>query len=123
MRLGKIQIEMSYVVDLDDEDMVQHARDALAEDVASMTLHDGGLIPQIITEGNFSENDIPEFLLDDGNTYLIRHKGNDCLYWKDGYRWVNKDIAQEYESPERYSTSLPEKGEWIQDLDAIVIPE
>ena len=64
MRLGRIEFNMGYVVDLDNKDMVWHAKDAIADDVMSVV--QGGNIPlDTITEGKFVEGDIPDFLLDD----------------------------------------------------------
>jgi len=65
MRLGRIEFNMGYVVDLDNEDMVWHAKEAIADDVMSV-VQGGRSIPlNTITEGKFVESDIPDFLLDD----------------------------------------------------------
>jgi len=66
MNLGKVVINLEYVVDLDDEEMVASAQDALYEDLMTAHKHNG-LVNWIgIREGDegLSESDIPEFLLD-----------------------------------------------------------
>jgi len=63
MRLGKVQIGHSYVVDLDDKDMVDHAKDALYEDLMNAVKYDE--LPSNIEAVNApdaSEGDIPDFL-------------------------------------------------------------
>ena len=53
MRLGRIEFNMGYVVDLDNEDMVWHAKEAIADDVMSV-VQGGRSIPlNTITEGKF----------------------------------------------------------------------
>jgi len=42
MRLGKVKFEMSYVVDLEDEEMVERAKQILAQDVIDMIRTNGG---------------------------------------------------------------------------------
>jgi hypothetical protein len=42
MRLGKLKFEVAYVVDLDDEDMVERAKQVLAQDVIDMVHLNGG---------------------------------------------------------------------------------
>jgi hypothetical protein len=65
MRLGKVKISLEYVVDLDNEEMVDHATGALYEDLMEAYKHNyvGNFI---ITEEDKSlkEENIPEFLLD-----------------------------------------------------------
>lgn len=65
MRLGKAKISLEYVVDLDNEEMVDHAIGALYEDLMEAYKHNyvGNFI---ITEEDKSlkEENIPEFLLD-----------------------------------------------------------
>lgn len=64
MRLGKIVIDTGYVVDLDNEEMVRNATDALYEDVMNAIKHDeiGAWITTSTTDG-LLESDIPDFLL------------------------------------------------------------
>jgi hypothetical protein len=66
MRLGKVKIQIEYVVDLDDEEMVQHAFDALYEDLCGACKYDSIHDVLEITEEDPSlkQEDIPEFLLD-----------------------------------------------------------
>lgn len=66
--LGKVYFELEYVVDLDNPDMVQHAKTALWEDIMSMFKYDE--IHNCIgvkEDKKAKEKDIPEFLLDDGD--------------------------------------------------------
>jgi hypothetical protein len=64
MRLGKVTINLEYVVDLDNEDMVTYAKDALYEDLmTAYTYNDIGDWIKVEEAPEASENDIPEFLL------------------------------------------------------------
>lgn len=63
MRLGRVEYNIGYVVDLDNEDMVDHAKEAIFEDLQSAWKN--GFVPHIDKDGEYSENDIPEFLLDE----------------------------------------------------------
>lgn len=40
MRLGVVELKVSYVVDLDNKDMVENAIDTVADDIYSMVKHD-----------------------------------------------------------------------------------
>jgi len=62
MRLGRVEFNIGYVVDLDNEDMVEHAKQSVMDDIDSAQRH--GCIIGIEKEGDYSENDIPEFLLE-----------------------------------------------------------
>lgn len=65
MRLGKITFEISYVVDLDNQDMVEDAKQCVNENVHGSVKHNS-VYPsiKILTEDNtLRENDIPRFLL------------------------------------------------------------
>ena len=66
MRLGRIAADFSCVVDLDNPDMVAHAKDAIHEDVMSAVKHNEVLawIKEVPTRVEDMEEDIPEFLLD-----------------------------------------------------------
>lgn len=66
MRMGKVRILDEYVVDLDNEEMVEHAKDALIEDVFNTIKFDSvqdGI--EIIEDATLIEADIPEFLRED----------------------------------------------------------
>ena len=68
MRLGKVSITHEYVVDLDNKDMVDHAKESLKEDIDSMVKYNevDHAISIIKNSKGLSQNDIPEFLLDQG---------------------------------------------------------
>lgn len=67
MRLGKVKLHLEYVVDLDNESMVDHAKDALLDDIMDSykynTLH--RLIEITEQDANLKQEDIAEFLLDE----------------------------------------------------------
>ena len=65
MKLGKVELSLSYVVDLENETMVDHAMIALYEDIISAVKYDkiNHLINTYI-DHNAIEDDIPEFLID-----------------------------------------------------------
>lgn len=62
-RLGRVCISLSYVVDLDDEVMVDEARECLYEDIMNIfkynELHDH---IDIVEDKRAKEKDIPDFL-------------------------------------------------------------
>lgn len=68
MRLGEVFVEIRYVVDLDNETMVNHANDALVEDITQMVYRGGfeEVSRQIKSKEDSSLNvaDIPAFLTD-----------------------------------------------------------
>ena len=72
MRLGKVEINYGYVVDLDSEQMVEQAKLCLFEDMINFYKYDQieehiGIRPNQVTEYSttFSEDDIPSFLIED----------------------------------------------------------
>ena len=67
-RMGLVRFELSYAVDLNDESMVDHAKECLYEDIMPMVKHDETLNRiQIVETSDVSYDDIPEFLLDERN--------------------------------------------------------
>jgi hypothetical protein len=64
MRLGRVTISVSYVIDLDDQNMVNHAKECVYEDVMNMVKYNE-VAGWINTEEdpNASKEDIAEFLL------------------------------------------------------------
>lgn len=71
MRMGKLIIELSYVVDLDNEEMVEHAKQLLYDDVTSLA-NDVDIHSWVATieDSSLSERDIPSFLLDEEDEEL-----------------------------------------------------
>lgn len=67
MRLGRVFINFSYVVDLDDQDMVHHAIESIHEDIMSYVKRDENPDEAVNIEEDpsLSEGDIPEFLRED----------------------------------------------------------
>lgn len=67
MRLGKIYIDASYIVDLDDEDMVAHAKEVLCEDIYQAGKYnetDYWIKIEETDPGLYTESDIPDFLME-----------------------------------------------------------
>lgn len=63
-RLGYVRICHKYLVDLDDESMVEYAKDAIYDDISQMTKYDETYDAISIVEApDAKEEDIPEFLL------------------------------------------------------------
>lgn len=65
-RMGLVRFELSYAVDLNDEAMVDHAKECLYEDIMSMVKHDetfNGI--QVIENSDISYDEIPDFLIED----------------------------------------------------------
>jgi len=71
-RLGVVKLDMKYVVDLDDEEMVQDAMDALFEDMLEQ-IKKGTLIDVIISEEDHSVTwgDVAYFLKEEVGDVLV----------------------------------------------------
>lgn len=69
MRLGKVKVNLEYVVDLDNEAMVVHAKDSLVEDIYSAVKNNevDWLVVTIPDCKDVSESDILEFLKEQEN--------------------------------------------------------
>lgn len=74
MRLGRIEFNIGYVVDLDNEDMVEHAKEAIYEDVINASQYGINFNLKKDEMDGLTENDIPDFLLDE-----------ECLIDADGF--------------------------------------
>lgn len=73
MRLGRVVFNMGYgyVVNLDNEEMVQHAKDCMYEDVMSMVKYnDLASAIDTVEDSNVKEDQIPDFLTEDRTDYL-----------------------------------------------------
>jgi len=57
LRLGRVEAVFSYVVDLDNEDMVQEAKEAIREDIIN-----GNFFLKIVEDKKATIGDIPDFL-------------------------------------------------------------
>ena len=65
MRLGRVCINIGYVVDLDNPAMIQEAMDCLYEDVAnSVKYNEECSLIKVVIDPKFKKSDIPDFLLD-----------------------------------------------------------
>jgi hypothetical protein len=69
MRTGRIEYSLGYTVDLDNVQMVQHAQDAIIDDVINAVFRQGSedILAYITAEENpsLNQSDIPDFLLED----------------------------------------------------------
>ena len=65
-KLKKVTLDLYYVVDAEDEQMIHYAKDCLYEDIMSAVKHDElfGLI-RVVDAPGAKECDIPEFLLEE----------------------------------------------------------
>jgi len=66
MRLGRVRVSIEYVVDLDNKEMVDHAKDCIVEDIDNaVKFNEEHTLLEIDTDGHgLEESDIPEFLLE-----------------------------------------------------------
>lgn len=66
MKLGRVQISHSYIVDLDNKEMVSEAKDCLYEDLMNSVKYDTlyGEI-EAVKAPDADEGDIPEFLTEE----------------------------------------------------------
>jgi hypothetical protein len=64
MKLGKVKIELEYIVDLDNQDMVDQAKNALYEDLMNAAKYEElfDMIEITDEDKTLKETDIPEFL-------------------------------------------------------------
>lgn len=62
MRLGRVYIEFSYVVDLDNQDMVDHAVESIHDDIMNYGKYNEGLAVNTEEKPDLTESDIPSFL-------------------------------------------------------------
>ena len=72
-RLGIVKLNMKYVVDLDDNDMVKEAKQCLYEDITSM-LNADELFGAITIEpdSSLTWDDVPEFLKEEvGDVFVL----------------------------------------------------
>jgi hypothetical protein len=68
MKLGRICVDLNYIVDMDNDEMVRHATEALYEDLMQGVKY-GDLANwiSISEDKNAKEDMIPEFLLEKEN--------------------------------------------------------
>ena len=68
MRLGKVSFGSAYVVDLDNKEMVEHAKEAVYDDL-QQAVKFGDAFNSLMVEAapDAEEGEIPEFLLDEEN--------------------------------------------------------
>jgi hypothetical protein len=68
MKLGRICVDLNYIVDMDNEEMVRHATEALYEDLMQGIKY-GDLANwiRVSEDKNAKEDMIPEFLLEKEN--------------------------------------------------------
>ena len=63
MRMGKVILDMEYPVDLDNESMIEEAKNCLIEDLMNMAKYgEYGANIDVIEDKSLSPGDIPEFL-------------------------------------------------------------
>jgi hypothetical protein len=71
MRLGRVQITHSYVVDLDNDSMVQEAQDSLYDDIMNAVKFDElGSWIDTIEDKDADEGEIADFLLEGSEDWL-----------------------------------------------------
>ena len=70
-KLKRVTLDLHYVVRAGDDDMIQNAKDSLYEDIMSAyksdTLYD---CIRVVDAPDASEEDIPEFLLEEQEDWL-----------------------------------------------------
>ena len=68
MKLGKVCLDLNYIVDMDNQEMVEHAIQCLYEDLMQGVKYDNltNWI-DVIEDKNATEDMIPEFLLEKEN--------------------------------------------------------
>jgi len=70
IRLGVVRLEWQYVVDLDDDEMIERAKIALLEDIRSSIIRSPGELDESIVavpSSEAKESDINDWLFDEGD--------------------------------------------------------
>jgi len=70
IRLGVVRLEWQYVVDLDDDEMIERAKIALLEDIQSSIIRSPGELDESIVavpSSKAKESDINDWLFDEGS--------------------------------------------------------
>jgi len=70
IRLGVVRLEWQYVVDLDDDEMIERAKIALLEDIQSSIIRSPGELDESIVavpSSEAKESDINDWLFDEGD--------------------------------------------------------
>jgi hypothetical protein len=66
MKLGRVIFDLGYVVDLENQEMVDHAKDCIYEDIMSaIKYNEVHNYLEVVEAPDASEGDIPEFLIED----------------------------------------------------------
>ena len=67
MRLARLEINHGYTIDLDNPEMIAHAKDAILDDFRELYKHDDELLAsiKIVRMKGLKKSDIPEFLTED----------------------------------------------------------
>ena len=68
MKLGRVSLDINYIVDMDNEDMVKHAIESFYEDLMQGVKY-GNITDwiDVVEDKNATEDMIPEFLLEKEN--------------------------------------------------------
>ena len=68
MKLGKVCLDLNYIVDMDNDEMVKHAIESLYEDLMQGVKY-GNISDwiDVIEDKNATKDMIPEFLLEEEN--------------------------------------------------------
>jgi hypothetical protein len=70
IRLGVVHLEWQYVIDLDDDEMIERAKIALLEDIRSYVILSPGELDEFIVavpSSEAKESDINDWLFDEGD--------------------------------------------------------
>lgn len=71
--MGKVEIKLEYAVDMDNEEMVNHAKECLYEDMMDAVKYNEMFKFIEVTEDNtLSVDDIPDFLMEDEEDYSLQ---------------------------------------------------
>jgi hypothetical protein len=109
MRLGRIEKSFGYVVDFDDEDMVEEARDALMEDMRNASRSVVSFDFESDKDNALTKDDIPDFLRRDlrFNNY---YECESC-----GCSWDTEGMHGESDQCECGELVEPEKSEKVEE--------
>ena len=69
----KVMLDLYYMVRADDEQMIEHAKDCLLDDIMSLVKYEGLYNAiNLVDAPGAKESDIPEFLIEDEGSLVDR---------------------------------------------------
>ena len=65
MKVCRVIVKFEYIADIDNEEMLDHVKDAIVDDINAGRHNDIDDMIEIVCDEGLTEKDIPEFLLEE----------------------------------------------------------